>query len=147
MYIGMLQRLDAALLTEAEQFSSAVAVVKYRDKWLLGFSRATDRRNKRWCMVGGHIKRGESSITAAVRECWEESGVRVKPLGGLFEMKGHPNVAFVPCVAAGTPKTVKPNAEFASIGWFKESELSSLRLFDNVKELIRRAKSFHGTAE
>lgn len=118
---------------------AAVAVVRSRDRWLLGLSTSTDRRKGLWCMPGGGIKRGESHKKAAERECWEETGVRVEACGEPFTMSGYSGVVFVPCKSTKTHPSFTPNHEFSGMGWFKLSDMRQLKLFPNVRDLIKRA--------
>ena len=135
-------KLTTILESDTKPFKAAVAIVKHGDKWLLGLSSSSDDRQNTWCHPGGGIKNGESAIKAAERECFEETGVKVTAIGGLFEMKDWPRVAFVPCRAT-SDKKVKPNSEFMALGWFKDSQISKLKqLYKNAKELIRKAKKF-----
>lgn len=123
------------ILEGVDEPKSAVAIVKDRDKWLLGLSTSMgDRRNK-WCHPGGGIKPGETPKKAAERECHEETGIRCRAIGEPFIRK---NIAFVPCKKTGGE--LNPNSEFAALGFFTEREMRSLKLLDNVKELITKAK-------
>lgn len=130
------------LMSEGKEFKAAVAVVRDSDRWLLGLSTSTDQRRNKWCMPGGGIKGNESWKVAAERECYEETGIRCTALGGMFEMRGYPRIAFVPCKVTRSKQPFKMNDEFKALGWFKESDLYQLKLFDNVRELISKAKNW-----
>ena len=132
----------AALINEDEnsvgEFFAAVACVEgNKGQWLLGLSTASDDRKGTWCFVGGGIKSGETPEKAAVRECREESGVTCKSVGKAIKRQDKPGVAFVHCRTVGTPK-VKPNHEFSAMGFFSVKEMKSLKLYPNVKDLIKR---------
>ena len=138
------------LLTEADsskdkkkEYNAAVAIVRSRDKWLLGLAKNTgDDRNNKWVMPGGNIKSGEDPEKAACREAKEETGVRCRAISGPLDDSRKPGVAFVVCKTNDSNKCLRPNHEFAMLGWFTEREMRSLRLYENVRRLIDRAKRF-----
>lgn len=124
-----------------KKYVSAVAIIQDRDKWLLGLAKNSgDDREGKWVHSGGHIKRGETPEEAAVREAFEETGIRVKAVGKAFDMPGHKNVAFVHCKVTSSKQKFKNNHEFSVLGFFKFTELKSLKLFKNTKELIQKVK-------
>lgn len=131
----------AALINEdadhVGDFYAAVACVEYRGKWLLGLSTANDDRSRLWCFPGGGIKGAETPEQAAVRECREETGVACKSVGKAITYGKKPGVAFVYCKALGKPR-IKHNKEFSAVGLFSQKEMKALKLYSNVKELIRR---------
>lgn len=135
------RRLDALFEGKKDkddpEYKAAVAIVQYRDKWLLGLSLSNDDRRLRWCMPGGGVKGTESPEKAAERECKEETGVTCKAVGKAFTMSGKPNVAFVHCKAEYI-KRMEPNSEFAALGFFTRQEMKSLTLYKNVYDLIDR---------
>jgi ADP-ribose pyrophosphatase YjhB (NUDIX family) len=135
-------RLELVLEAECDkEFKSAVAVVqKGLKQWLLGLSTATDDRKNTWCFPGGHIHRGEAPEKAAVRECREETGVRVKAVDDAFRYGGKREVAFVHCKVKGNVN-FKNNSEFVALGFFTVREMRGLKLYKNVKDLIKRVQS------
>lgn len=134
--------LEQVLLEENEkEYRAAVAIVEYRDKWLLGISRSSDDRNGKWTHPGGGIKKGETPEKAAVRECFEETGIRCKSVGEAFSTNDRPGVAFVHCRATSGGQKFKPNSEFAAVGFFTMAEIRNLKpLYKNVKRLIERVR-------
>jgi 8-oxo-dGTP pyrophosphatase MutT (NUDIX family) len=134
--------INHVLSEDEHEYHSAVAVIRYRDKWLLGLAKNTgDDRNHKWVMPGGGIKRGESPEAAAVREAKEETGVRCKAISGVMKFNGKKGVAFVACRSSSLDRP-KPNHEFAHIGWFTVQEMKSLELYHNVRKLIDKAKKY-----
>jgi len=127
------------ILESDDKFTAAVAIVKYRQKWLLGLSTASDDRSRKWCWPGGGIKRGEDPLKAAERECWEETGIRPIAKGSIITLPSKPGVAFVPCRFSGTTK-FKPNSEFSALGFFETNEFRSLVLYKNTEELMQKAR-------
>lgn len=132
------------LILEAEfdkEYKSAVAIVQDRDRWLLGLAKNThDDRNNKWVHPGGGIKRGETPEKAAVREAYEETGVRCKAVGEPFSSPKHKGVAFVHCRVRSHNPDLDNNHEFAALGFFTLREMRSLKLYHNVKSLIERVK-------
>lgn len=140
MPISFADRLSLILESD-DNFFAAVAIVKYRQKWLLGLSTSNDDRKRRWCFPGGGIKRGEDPCKAAERECWEETGIRPKASGNVLVCKDRPGVAFIPCSFSGTVR-FKPNSEFSALGLFDTSEFASLKLYKNITDLVRRSRRY-----
>jgi ADP-ribose pyrophosphatase YjhB (NUDIX family) len=52
-----------------------------------------ERQDGRWSLPGGFVDVGDSAAEAAVRETWEEAGVRVRAsrLVGIFDRRLHPD--------------------------------------------------------
>lgn len=135
--------MKLTILAEDRKYRAAVAIVKCRDKWLLGLAKDTgDSRTGNWCFPGGHIKSGELPKTAAVREAKEETGVRCSATNhAIIHESGKPDVAFVVCNTTSSTQKLTPNHEFVIVGFFTPKEMKGLKLFDNVKRLIDKAKS------
>ena len=133
------------IISEAEQpdFKSAVAIVRYNDRWLLGLARNSGDRNGKWCHPGGGIKNGEKPEKAAERECYEELGIKCKASGKPFRIKDHIGVAFVPCRLEDTNYKIDVNKEkeFSGAGFFTMAEIRNLKpLYKNVIQLIEKAR-------
>jgi len=135
---------EAAKKKEEKKYHAAVAIVRNRDKWLLGLAKNTgDDRDNKWIHPGGGIKPGETPEKAATREAKEETGVRCRAISGPLEDSQKPDVAFVVCKTNDSKKDcLRPNHEFALLGWFTVREMRALNLYENVRRLIDRAKSF-----
>lgn len=136
----------SALITEdtdeTKKYFASVAIVRNRNKWLLGLAKNSgDDREGHWTCPGGHIKDGESPRHAAEREAKEETGVTVRSIADPFDDPDKKGVAFVVCRSHDAfNKMVRPNHEYSLIGWFSEEDMDALRLYKNVRRLIRRAK-------
>ena len=55
----------------------AVAVIHYKDQYLLGFRDATQHQGNRYEFVGGKIEADESAAQALIREVAEETGILI----------------------------------------------------------------------
>ena len=139
--------LVATLITEhadvIKRYLAAVAVARWRGRWLLGLSKAKDDRYFRWCFTGGEIDDGETAEEAATRECQEESNARCRAIGKPFELPEVPGVAFVPCLITHRPKLISKADEFVSLGLFSSGDIRRLRnVYHNVPQLIQIAKRY-----
>ena len=130
------------ILESNEDFFAAVAIVRYRQKWLLGLSTSSDDRQRKWCFPGGGIKRGEDPLKAAERECYEETGIRCKAKGSIMRLQSKPGVAFIPCTLNNGSYRFKPNSEFSALGFFKTDEFRSLDLYKNTKDLVSKSRRY-----
>lgn len=133
----------ASIITEDvnnfNDYFAAVAIPEHkRGRWLLGLSTADDGRRNRWCFPGGRLKPGETPEKAAVRECFEETGVKSQPIRKAFSRSDKKGVAFVYCHILGLHPQLKPNSEFTTLGLFTHKQMKSLKLYENVLELINR---------
>jgi len=144
-YVASIITEEAHVFSEAEEdYFASVAIVRCRDKWLLGLAKnANDDRSGTWVFPGGGIKPKESPVKAAVRECKEETGIKCHAVSDVLDDKPKPGVAFVVCKASTSQLTkMDPNHEFATLGWFTTKEMRSLKLYKNVERLIRRAQRY-----
>ena len=65
---------------DIEQVSKVV--IKYNDRMLF-----LQKNNKEWELPGGHLNKGENFIQGAVREVFEETGIRLKKLKLIINQK------------------------------------------------------------
>jgi len=132
-------RLEQAISEALDKdLKAAVAVIQNGKRWLLGLSTSDDDRKGKWCMPGGGIKKGESPEEAAVREAWEETGVKCKAIGSHFVLATKRHVAFVHCKTTKKYPDFKNNHEFSGLGFFTTQEMRGLKLYHNVLKLIDR---------
>ena len=105
---------------------------------------------EKWLQPGGHIEEGETPEEAAIREVYEETGLKItligerfpreddliRPLGIQCNRKKDGN-RFIDIIYASIPNdiTIKPkiNDESTSIGWFSRNELDRMPVFQDVK--------------
>ncbi len=132
-------RLEIVLFEafEKKNWRAAVGIVQCGDKFLLGLAKNKDDRLNKWVCPGGGVKRKENPEAAAVREVWEETGIRCKAVGEAFSLVDKKDVAFVHCKAK-SGQTFNNNHEFAAVGWFRRGEMKGLKLYHNVLKLVDR---------
>ena len=124
----------------------ALAIVEEAGRWLVNRRLSADALDGLWEFPGGGIHNGESPANAAVRECREEVGLQVEPIGSLAtlshqfadaEVELHPILCQVVAgeAASGDPK-------IGSVRWVSLAELQSLAMPPAnsaiVAELVRR---------
>ena len=100
--------------------------------------------NGEWCMPGGIAEVGETPSDNAVRECWEETGLRVRPvalislLDNRLMYETHPAWqlygAMVRCeITGGELRTTNETTDF---GWFTEEDALALPLFRGYRRKL-----------
>ena len=92
------RRVERAMQVHLDAFAAAAARRALEVTQVVGAALVDDRRRVLvaqrgsgplaglWEFPGGKVERGESDLTALVRECTEELGVRVQPQGFLGEV-------------------------------------------------------------
>lgn len=126
-----------------------VVLSRYEGKLLL----SRHRERSTWETQGGHIEPGESSMEAARRELWEESGAVEFTLEPLFHYHAH---------SADDPQDPGANgavffADITRLGPIPESEMAEVKAFDSLPEnltypgitphLFRRARGKFASQE
>ena len=106
------------------------------------------KKFKRWVQPGGHIEHDETPEEAAVREAYEETGVKVELLGdrfpreddfirplGIQKNRGangdlHIDIIY-PAIPVGN---INPNVSFESLNvkWFTREELDEINIFPDI---------------
>lgn len=104
----------------------------------------------KWVQPGGHIEDDEVPEEAAVREVFEETGIKVTLLGERFPreddfikplgiqknrtLKGNTHIDII---YAGIPNNFDSelilSEESTGIGWFSRDELDRLKIFPDIK--------------
>ncbi|HLT57873.1 MAG: NUDIX hydrolase [Limnochordales bacterium] len=111
-----------------------------------------------WLPPGGHIEPNELPDEAAVREVYEETGVRVelvgeralpvdyprqlvRPQGVQVERigPGHEHIDLVYFARPVGPVAVRANAEVSHVGWYGPAELARLPLTEEIRLWVERA--------
>ena len=105
----------------------AAASIIEREGKVLMVRRAIQPGYGLWSIPGGYVDRGEVVEEAAVREVWEETGLRVEiqRMVGLFSEHGHPVVVAV-FAAREVGGNLKAGAETLELGFFSPDRLPEL---------------------
>lgn len=128
------------------EFCASVFVVNPIDKKIL---LCHHKKFNRWVQPGGHIEVDETPEETALRETYEETGVRVKLLGerfpreddfirplGIQKNRGKNNSLHIDITYVGVPITqdeVIEDEEIDRCAWFTLEELSDIEVFPDIK--------------
>ena len=130
--------------------ASAFIINPYNKKILL----VKHKKNQRWTQPGGHIENNETPEEAALREVYEETGLRVRLLGEHFpreedfirplgiqknrrttpdgEMHMHVDIIYA-AVPNDDNDVVLNIEESDDICWFTREELEEIDCFPDIK--------------
>ncbi len=128
------------------EFCASVFVVNPVDKKIL---LCHHQRFDRWVQPGGHIEDDELPEETALRETYEETGVRVKLLGerfpreddfirplGIQRNRGKDGSLHVDITYVGIPLSqddVIEDDEIDRCAWFSLEELNDIEVFPDIK--------------
>ena len=116
----------------------AAASIIERDGKVLMVRRAIQPGYGLWSIPGGYVDRGEVVEEAAVREVWEETGLRVEIqcMIGLFSEHGHPVVVAV-FAAREVGGNLRAGEETLELGFFSLDGLPELAFARDGQMLAR----------
>ena len=130
--------------------ASAFVIDPYTKKVLL----IRHKKNGRWTQPGGHIEGNETPEEAALREVYEETGLRVKLLGERFpreedfirplgiqknrrttsDGETHMHVDVIYAAIPNSSENLKVNIdESTGVRWFSREELDYIDCFPDIK--------------
>lgn len=126
--------------------ASAFVIDPYTKKILL----IMHKKNRKWTQPGGHIEDDETPEEAALREVYEETGLRVRLLGERFpreedlirplgiqrnrNSKGDVHIDIIyPAIPNDDSKEQLNIQESDDIGWFSREELEDVDCFPDIK--------------
>ena len=130
--------------------ASAFIINPYNKKILL----VKHKKNRRWTQPGGHIEGNETPEETALREVYEETGLRVRLIGERFpreedfirplgiqknrrttddgETHMHIDIIYV-AIPNDDNDVVLNKEETDGIGWFSREELEYIDCFPDIK--------------
>jgi len=119
----------------------AAGVIVEREGHVLLVRRRLDPRQGLWTFPGGFVDFGETPAEAAVRECWEETGLRVEITGLLAVVGGHEHRAGADIVIVYRARRIdgdlRPADDVDRVGFFAPQNLPPLA-FDATRETLRQ---------
>lgn len=128
-------------------FCASVFVIDPQTKKIL---LVKHRKFNKWVQPGGHIEEKETPEETAVREVFEETGVKVRLVGdhfpresdfirplGIQKNRGHEGETHVDIIYLGVPIresiTKIQEEECSELGWFSRNELENIPVFQDIK--------------
>lgn len=128
-------------------FCASVFIINPQDKKIL---LVMHRKNGKWTQPGGHIEDDETPEECALREVYEETGLRVRLLGerfpreddfirplGIQKNRHSDGNIHIDIIYAAVPNNdIKPKInieEESSVRWFSREELDYIDCFPDIK--------------
>ena len=131
-----------------KQFCASAFVINPLDKKIL---LVKHKKYNKWVQPGGHIEPDELPEEAAVREVYEETGIKIKLLGIRFPREddcirplgiqknrnklGETHIDIIYPAIPMNPANCNPiiSEESLEAGWFSLNELDNLSVFQDIK--------------
>ena len=131
----------------ARHFCASAFVINPKDKKIL---LVKHKKFDRWLQPGGHIEDDETPEEAAMREVFEETGIKTKLLGEHFPREDdiirplgiqcnrkedgdrHFDIIYA-AVPTNPDENVIISKESTDAGWFTRNELENLSVFPDIK--------------
>jgi len=120
-----------------------VVAVVVKGKEVLLIRRVSKEPGLDWCFPGGTVEQGEDITTAAIREVFEETNCKIKPLAKLGEkihpMYPHINLIYWHCdYVDGEARVVEPTKHEAVV-WKSFNDAANLieRDFEFAEQLFK----------
>ncbi len=105
-------------------YTFAIIVSRYRDRWIW----VKHKQRDTWELPAGHLEVGETSIEAAKRELYEETGAIDYELTAVISYEG---------ILGGKPVYGSIFlAHITNLGPLPDSEIREIALFDSIPESL-----------
>lgn len=138
----------------------ATVFIVYKNKLLFHFH----KKLKSWLPVGGHIEKNELPTKAAIRETYEESGLKIElyqsskflNLTDIQELiipnhiivekieKDHEHVDLIYYAKVNSPNLNKNKVNENKLIWVNKKELEKINTYENVKVIGRKVLEILG---
>jgi 8-oxo-dGTP diphosphatase len=96
-----------------------------------------------WSLPKGKLDRGETFEEAALREVWEETGLRcalVRELPSVhYDVRGRPKEVRYWLMSVESDPGFEPNDEVDDLRWLSAADAASLLTYDRDKEVLEAA--------
>ena len=129
------------------QFCASVFVINPKDKKLLLVKHSIFNK---WLQPGGHMEESENPEESALREVYEETGIKIKLLGERFPREDdlirplgiqcnrkENGLKIFDIIYVGVPingdADLVISDESKGIGWFSRKELDNMDVFPDIK--------------
>ena len=125
-----------------KQISVSAGILINNDNQILLSQRTADKSFPgQWEFPGGKIEAGESDLDAAVRECFEETGVTVAVVGRYMMVEhsyehGDLQLSFIACEAKSTVSAIKQ-----PFCWVHREQLAELSFPEANAVIVEQLRS------
>lgn len=119
---------------KSEQTPTGCGVIVVRDGKILTGTRIEGDKHGQICGPGGHIEAGENPQQAAVREAYEEFGIKCRDLRYLGNTPGGESAIFLCLDFSGTPKA--DEEEITSAKWLTPEEINECDQFKPFEQSL-----------
>ncbi len=133
-------------MNQNREFCASVFIIDPSTKKIL---LVKHKKFHKWVQPGGHIEKNETPEEAAMREVWEETGIKITLLGDRFpresdyirplgiqcnrNLMGQIHIDITYPAIPNRDQELIISDESTDIGWFSREELELINVFEDVK--------------